>query len=88
MIMTQKQKAALVREYRTLKTYESKLKEVTDKLKALAQEEGGEFEAGGFKVSVTPVNRSTLDSGAIKQEMPNVYAKYTRVSSYNRLNVK
>ena len=44
--------------------------------------------AGAFKVSYKSVTSSRLDSAALKRELPDVAARYTRQSTVRRFTVQ
>lgn len=69
------------------KEVKNQLNEVENKLKAKLQS----YEVGkvdNFKITWKSINSSKLDNKTLKQEQPEIYKKYCKVSSYRKFEIK
>lgn len=69
------------------KEVNNQLNEVENKLKAKLQS----YEVGkvdNFKITWKSINSNKLDNKTLKQEQPEIYKKYCKVSSYRKFEIK
>lgn len=88
-MLTNKELAALMRNYHSAKIAADKAKAVGDQLKAEMVERGvTEIEAGGFKASIKEVTSTTLDTKALKAARPELWGVYGKTTTTTRLYFK
>ena len=81
-----------IREYREYKRLAEEAQatadSIADELKA-AMTESGETTAivGEYKLSYTPYTSSRVDTAALKRELPDVAARYTKTTEARRFSV-
>ena len=90
--MTDKQigaKIAKIRALRTkIETLEKQKKLMEDEIKALCGEPSAQPRMlGGYKVVYTTFSRVSIDSRGLQQFLPDVYAQFSRVTTYNQLRI-
>lgn len=79
--------ALLLNQRKEMKALCDETKELLDGVETQIKETLGDVEAaecGGFRVYYRGSSRTTLDSSRIKKELPDVFAKYSKVSESNR----
>jgi len=80
-----------VQELMELRRMSEELQEEIDALQEAVKDFMGSDEtmiAGAFKVSYKSVTSSRLDSSALKRELPDVAARYTKQSTTRRFTVQ
>ena len=90
--MSTKDVAGKVAELKEMKAMQEEINaEITaleDEIKAELTARGAdELQAGAFKISWKPVTSSRLDQAAIKSELPDIYARYTKTGTTKRFCV-
>lgn len=90
--MSTKDMASKAAELKELKAMQDELDaEITtleDEIKAELTARGvDEMQAGAFKIRWTAVTSSRLDQTAIKNELPDIFARYTKTSTSKRFCV-
>ena len=88
--MTDKYIAELAREYERTKAEADKLearkKELADKLRAeLGTTSKGRY--GAFNISTFELTRPTVSAKALKEEMPEIYAKYGHDATVSSIRI-
>jgi len=70
------------------KEMEASINALKDELKAALAENGEEeHNTGSYVVKCKEYFRNNLDNTALKKELPDVYAKYSKQSSYTKFTV-
>jgi len=82
-------KAAELKELKAMaEELEAAITTIEDEIKAELTARGvDEMQAGAFKVRWKPVTSKRLDQTAIKNELPDIYARYTTESVTRRFSV-
>ena len=82
-------KAAELKELKAMaEELETAITAIEDEIKAELTARGAEeLQAGAFKISWKPVTSSRLDQAAIKSELPDIYARYTKTGTTKRFCV-
>ena len=71
------------------KELEKSIELLKDELKAALAENGEEVhDTGSYLIKYQSIVSNKLDSTALKKDLPDVYSKYTKESSYKRFTVK
>ena len=87
--MTQKEKAALLRQYHAAKIAADKAKAIGKEIKnAMAEEGEKRWEVGGFIASVSTYESKSFDADAFKRDYPDLYEQYMVKKPQTRLNFK
>lgn len=80
----------LCKEYKELQRLSEELSEQLDSVKEQIRAimDGAEtVTAGQYKVTDKPVTSSRLDSTALKRELPDIAAQYTKVTTAKRFTI-
>lgn len=88
--MNIKELEAKARELKELQRMAEEIAEEMDAIKAeiRAAVEGRETTyAGAYKITLKDVTSSRLDSAAIKRELPEIAARYTKTTTAQRLTI-
>lgn len=81
----------MMRRYKELEAQIKSLETEQDRLKQAIQLEMKDATLGkaeGFTVKFSPQSRTSVDSKALKAELPDIYARYARTSSFRRFEIK
>lgn len=85
----QREIAALIRAYHSAKIAADNMKSIGNQLKEIAKDAGvEELRGGGFIVTVKDVTSTTLDSKALKADMPELWETYGKTSTSTRICIK
>ena len=80
--------AAQYKQYKHMTEEAEKLaNEHRDTIKKLLNGEAGPVYTGDYKITCTTYDRTTLDSAALKREMPGIYAMYKRTTTADKLTI-
>ena len=82
-------KAAELKELKAMQEeLEAEITALEDEIKSELTARGvDEMQAGPFKIRWTPVTSSRLDQTAIKNELPDIFARYTKTNTTKRFCV-
>jgi predicted phage-related endonuclease len=88
-------KEEIIKKARDLKDLKIMLEELTAEIGTIEDELKAEMTATGkeemtvdvFKIRYTTVTSSRLDTTAIKKELPDVAARYTKTNTYKRFSI-
>lgn len=82
-------KAAELKEMKAmLEEVNAEIAALEDEIKAELTARGtDELQAGAFKISWKPVTSSRLDQTAIKNELPDIFARYSKTNTSKRFCV-
>jgi predicted phage-related endonuclease len=90
--MSNAELAAKVKEYRQIQQFIKQLEDEADTLKAaitaeMEAQEAETVQAGLFTVKWTPYTAQRLDAAALKNELPDIAARYTKSTEIRRFQV-
>jgi len=72
-----------------IKALEKQLESVKDEVKAdLEEKNEDEYNTGSYVIRYKLVSQKRLDSTSLKSDLPDVYAKYSKESSYKKFTYK
>ena len=82
-------KAAELKELKAMKEeLDAEISNIEDEIKGELTARGvDEMQAGAFKIRWTLVTSNRLDQSAIKNELPDIYARYTKANKTRRFCV-
>lgn len=91
--MTEKEIIRLATEYKKNKRQIEELEKANERIKKLLREEieerGGEsLSAGDYKIIESRVKRETVDSQALKSELPSVWRGFVKVTEVKRFLIR
>ena len=72
-----------------IKELEKQLESIKDAVKAdLEEKNEDEHDTGAYVIQYKLISQKRLDSTSLKSELPDVYAKYSKESSYKKFTYK
>lgn len=82
-------KVAELRELRRMaEELQSEIDTITDAIKEhMTAHDTDEISGTDYKITWKPVTRSTIDGAALKKELPEIAARYTKTTTSRRFNV-
>lgn len=79
-----------VREWKRLKEEcEAHISEIETAIKAEMQETGvSKITIGEYKISLSEVSRTTVDNKELERVHPDIFAAFSKISKFFRLNIR